>query len=371
MATMTLTGRLVRANRALATLVRLRPRDLVGRFYGDFTDGRDDLVTGGSRRSGSSPSTWSSSSTVSPGSRASGGCGPRSRRCGTPPAGRSTCSCRSRTSRRSERPSRRSARARSGSGCWSRPWRTTRSSCWTRPATSSAGTAARSGASSTRRTRSSAALPGLLPARAAGAAAPRARARGRPARGALRGGGLARPQGRLPLLGQRPDHRGVQHGRRAHRVRQGHPRHHRATATGAGARAGRRGARGRQRRARVLNRRLQQAAEDQSQFVAVTAHELRTPIGVLGGSADTLSRHWDQLTDDERVELFEAMADEHRSAAQAARGPVDGGTAAGQRARDVGGTGARRRRRRRRRRHRAGDPSRAWRSSSTVRRTSP
>ena len=57
-----------------------------------------------------------------------------------------------------------------------------------------------------------------------------------------------------------------------------------------------------------LNQRLQRAAEDQSQFVAVTAHELRTPIGVLGGSADTLSRHWDQLTGDERAELFEAMA---------------------------------------------------------------
>ena len=38
-----------------------------------------------------------------------------------------------------------------------------------------------------------------------------------------------------------------------------------------------------------LNQRLRQAADDQSQFLAVTAHELRTPIGVLGGSADTLS----------------------------------------------------------------------------------
>ena len=54
-----------------------------------------------------------------------------------------------------------------------------------------------------------------------------------------------------------------------------------------------------------LNRRLEQAAEDQSQFLAVTAHELRTPIGVLGGSAETLARHWEQLTDDERDELLE------------------------------------------------------------------
>jgi PAS domain S-box-containing protein len=56
-----------------------------------------------------------------------------------------------------------------------------------------------------------------------------------------------------------------------------------------------------------LNQRLRQAAEDQSQFLAVTAHELRTPIGVLGGSAETLSRHWKDLTDEERTELFDAM----------------------------------------------------------------
>jgi len=57
-----------------------------------------------------------------------------------------------------------------------------------------------------------------------------------------------------------------------------------------------------------LNRRLGQSAQDQSQFLAVTAHELRTPIGVLGGSAETLSRHWADLTDEERSELFDAMA---------------------------------------------------------------
>jgi PAS domain S-box-containing protein len=57
----------------------------------------------------------------------------------------------------------------------------------------------------------------------------------------------------------------------------------------------------------ALNARLQQAAEDQAQFLAVTAHELRTPIGVLGGSAEMLSRHWRDLTEDERNELLEAM----------------------------------------------------------------
>ena len=56
-----------------------------------------------------------------------------------------------------------------------------------------------------------------------------------------------------------------------------------------------------------LNEQLREAAEDQAQFLAVTAHELRTPIGVLGGSADTLSRHLDELTADERTELVSAM----------------------------------------------------------------
>ena len=57
----------------------------------------------------------------------------------------------------------------------------------------------------------------------------------------------------------------------------------------------------------ALNRRLEKAAEEQSQFLAVTAHELRTPIGVLGGAAETLARHWQQLTDEERDELLNAM----------------------------------------------------------------
>jgi len=57
----------------------------------------------------------------------------------------------------------------------------------------------------------------------------------------------------------------------------------------------------------MLNRRLQEAADDQSQFLAVTAHELRTPIGVLGGSAEMLSKHWAELQDDERRDLLATM----------------------------------------------------------------
>lgn len=56
-----------------------------------------------------------------------------------------------------------------------------------------------------------------------------------------------------------------------------------------------------------LNEQLKRAAADQAQFLAVTAHELRTPIGVVGGSAETLARHLDDLTVEERTELVDAM----------------------------------------------------------------
>jgi PAS domain S-box-containing protein len=56
-----------------------------------------------------------------------------------------------------------------------------------------------------------------------------------------------------------------------------------------------------------MNSRLVQAAADQSAFLAVTAHELRGPVGVLGGSAKTLAQHWADLTDEERSDLFEGM----------------------------------------------------------------
>lgn len=58
-----------------------------------------------------------------------------------------------------------------------------------------------------------------------------------------------------------------------------------------------------------LNRRLARAIEDQSQFLAVTAHELRNPAAVLGGSAQTLANHWHELTADERERLLGGMTD--------------------------------------------------------------
>lgn len=39
----------------------------------------------------------------------------------------------------------------------------------------------------------------------------------------------------------------------------------------------------------------------------MTAHELRTPIGVLAGSAEMLSAHWKDLEDDERADLLASM----------------------------------------------------------------
>jgi len=57
-----------------------------------------------------------------------------------------------------------------------------------------------------------------------------------------------------------------------------------------------------------MNARLSRAAADQSQFLAVTAHELRGPVGVLSGSADMLAQHWTDLSDAERAEMFGGMA---------------------------------------------------------------
>jgi PAS domain S-box-containing protein len=57
----------------------------------------------------------------------------------------------------------------------------------------------------------------------------------------------------------------------------------------------------------AANARLQQAAEDQAHFLAVTAHELRTPAGVLAGTADTLREHWAELDAEDRHELLDGM----------------------------------------------------------------
>jgi PAS domain S-box-containing protein len=55
------------------------------------------------------------------------------------------------------------------------------------------------------------------------------------------------------------------------------------------------------------NELLRQAAEEQSQFLGMTAHELRSPIGVLGGSAKMLRDHWSELVGEERDEMLDGM----------------------------------------------------------------
>lgn len=58
----------------------------------------------------------------------------------------------------------------------------------------------------------------------------------------------------------------------------------------------------------MLNQRLQRSADDQGQFLAVTAHELRSPLGVLAGSADILAKHVAELTDEERADITGAIS---------------------------------------------------------------
>ena len=106
-----------------------------------------------------------------------------------------------------------------------------------------------------------------------------------------------------------------------------------------------------------LNERLRAAAEDQAKFLAVTAHELRTPVGVLGGSAEMLSQHWDGLADAEREELLEAMSSSTVPAPAAAGRPAHRLAAPGERPGDGQRPCRGERAAGRRRRQRAADPA--------------
>jgi PAS domain S-box-containing protein len=55
------------------------------------------------------------------------------------------------------------------------------------------------------------------------------------------------------------------------------------------------------------NERLARAAAEQSEFVSVTIHELRNPISVLTGAGSMLLQHWADLTAEERTGLFDSM----------------------------------------------------------------
>lgn len=83
---------------------------------------------------------------------------------------------------------------------------------------------------------------------------------------------------------------------------------------------------------RELNGQLALAAEEQAQFFAVTAHELRSPIAVLTGTGQTLARHHDQLSAAEREELAGGMT---RSSEQLRRLVADLLTAARLQARSL------------------------------------
>ncbi len=64
------------------------------------------------------------------------------------------------------------------------------------------------------------------------------------------------------------------------------------------------------------NERLSRAAAEQSAFLGITAHELRGPISVLAGSADLLVAHLDALTPAERRAALDSM---HTSAVRLRR----------------------------------------------------
>lgn len=56
------------------------------------------------------------------------------------------------------------------------------------------------------------------------------------------------------------------------------------------------------------NLQLAEVAEQQAQFFAVTAHELRTPVSVLRGATNTLTRRYEDLSPEDRDELASAVS---------------------------------------------------------------
>ena len=56
------------------------------------------------------------------------------------------------------------------------------------------------------------------------------------------------------------------------------------------------------------NARLRAANEQTSDFLAITAHELHSPIAAMTGAADLLVEHWDELDEAGRAENFRNLA---------------------------------------------------------------
>jgi PAS domain S-box-containing protein len=59
---------------------------------------------------------------------------------------------------------------------------------------------------------------------------------------------------------------------------------------------------------RRLLENLEAAAAERTQLLAVTAHELRTPVAVVTGFASTLQNHWDELDDSERRDMIASLS---------------------------------------------------------------
>ena len=55
------------------------------------------------------------------------------------------------------------------------------------------------------------------------------------------------------------------------------------------------------------NRQLAKVAEEQAQFFAVTAHELRAPVSVMTGATVTLAQHFDDLDPEDRADITHAV----------------------------------------------------------------
>ena len=62
------------------------------------------------------------------------------------------------------------------------------------------------------------------------------------------------------------------------------------------------------RRLEDANKRLGELAEQQEQFFTITAHELKAPVSVLTGATSTLARHLDDLEPVDRRDIAEAVA---------------------------------------------------------------
>ena len=77
------------------------------------------------------------------------------------------------------------------------------------------------------------------------------------------------------------------------------------------------------------NTELADAAEEQSRFLAVTAHELRSPIGVLSASGRMLAENWERLDQTEREELLAGLQSSAAGPPAAAGRPAHDLAAAG------------------------------------------